>query len=143
MITHQERTVNPLSEGFAMTDSTTDPRERVERQERAIRTHLDELAAALRSRGLAVRVGTSALMAWNPAASATDDPRGQAMNPGLSQYVAIAPDGGSLNWYWCWTGSTRDAPLETEYMCPAEEIERAADLVARVLHVEDTDRDRP
>ncbi|MEV0403287.1 hypothetical protein [Actinoallomurus sp. NPDC050550] len=82
-------------------------------------------------------------MAWNPAASATGDPRGQAMNPGLSQYVAIASDDGSLNWYWCWTGPARDAPLESEYMCPAEEIDRAADLIARVLHVEDTDKDRP
>jgi hypothetical protein len=125
-----------------MTDSTIDSRKGIPQLEQAIHARLDELAEALRGHGLAVRTGTSALVAWNPAASATDDPRGQAMNPGLSQYVAIAPDGGSLHWYWCWTGPTRDAPLETEYMCPAEEIDRAADLVARVLHVEDT-RGRP
>lgn len=126
-----------------MTESRTDALGGAARQERVIRTRLEELAAALKSRGLTVRVGTSALMAWNPAASATDDPRGQAMNPGLSQYVAIAPDDGSLSWYWCWTGPTRDAPLETEYMCPADEIDRAADLIARVLRVEDTDEGRP
>lgn len=128
-----------------MTDSTTDPRiaEGVARQERTIKARLDELAAALTSRGLSVRVGASALMAWNPAASQTDDPRGQAMNPGLSQYVALAPDDGSLHWYWCWTGPTRDAPLETECMCPAEEIDRAAALIAKVLRVGDSDEDRP
>ncbi|MEV5710044.1 hypothetical protein [Actinoallomurus sp. NPDC052274] len=110
------------------------------RQERAIRARLDELATALRGHGLEVRAGTSALMAWNPRASMTDDPRGAAMNPGLSQYVAIAPDDGSLHWYWCWTGPTRDAALETEYMCPAEQIDRAAALITKVLHVADEGR---
>src|SRR4051812_13868091 len=102
IVTHQKRIVNP-SEGGSMTDSTTDSREGAPQLERAIRAQLDELTEVLRGHSLAVRTGTSALVAWNPAASATDDPRGQAMNPGLSQYVAIAPDGGSLHWYWCWT----------------------------------------
>ncbi|MEV5747678.1 hypothetical protein AB0L00_07640 [Actinoallomurus sp. NPDC052308] len=124
-----------------MTESTTNSKDGVLRQERAIRARLVELATALRGHGLEVRVGTSALMAWNPKASMTDDPRGEAMNPGLSQYVAIAPDDGSLNWYWCWTGPSRDAPLETEYMCPAEEIDRAATLITKVLRV--TDEGRP
>ncbi|WP_345434436.1 hypothetical protein [Actinoallomurus vinaceus] len=105
-------------------------------QERVIRTRLNELAMALRCHGLEVRIGTSALMAWAPKASMTDDPRGEAMNPGLSQYVAIAPDGGSLNWYWCWTGPARDSPLEAEYMCPAEQIDRATTLIRKVLHVD-------
>ncbi|WP_345433931.1 hypothetical protein [Actinoallomurus vinaceus] len=126
-----------------MTESRMDPHEKVARLEQAIRARLEELAEVLRGRGLAVRIGTSALVAWNPAASATDDPRGQAMNPGLSQYVAIAPDGGSLNWYWCWTGPTRDAPLESEYMCPAEQIDRAATLIAKVLHVDEPGESRP
>ncbi|MEV5707320.1 hypothetical protein [Actinoallomurus sp. NPDC052274] len=111
--------------------------------ERVIRARLDELAEALQSQGLAVRVGTSALVAWNPSASATDDPRGQVMNPGLSQYVAIAPDGGSLHWYRCWTGPTRDAPLETEYMCPADELDRAASLITKVLRVDGQHDRRP
>jgi hypothetical protein len=118
-----------------VTESTTEV-------ERAIRTRLDELAAALRGRGLEARAGTSALIAWNPKASVTDDPRGRAMNPGLSQYVAIAPDGGSLHWYWCWTGPARDASLEAEYMCPAEEIERAATLITRVLRLDERGEDR-
>ncbi|MEV5749984.1 hypothetical protein AB0L00_19355 [Actinoallomurus sp. NPDC052308] len=125
-----------------MTDSTTDPQPGVARIEQTIRARLDELAEALRNQSLAVRVGTSALVAWNPAASVTDDPRGQAMNPGLSQYVAIAPDGGSPHWYWCWTGPTRDASLETEYMCPAEEIDRAATLITKVLRVDGHDECR-
>jgi hypothetical protein len=126
-----------------MAESTTDPRDGVARQERTVRARLDELAAALRGHGLEIRVGTSALMAWNPKASATEDPRGQGMNPGLSQYVAIAPDDGSLHWHWCWTGPTRDAPLETEYMCPAEQIDRAVTLITKVLHVDDHDERRP
>ncbi|MCO6007105.1 hypothetical protein NE236_19165 [Actinoallomurus purpureus] len=105
-----------------------------------VKARLDELAAALVELGLTVRVGTGALVAWNSAASRTDDPVGKAMNPGLSQYVALCEhDDDSLHWYWCWTGPTRDAPLETEYMCPAREIEHAAHLIAKVLHVDDAE----
>jgi hypothetical protein len=107
---------------------------------RLVKARLDELATALTERGLAVRPDTGALVAWNPAASRTDDPVGKAMNPGLSQYVALCGhEDGSLQWYWCWTGPTRDAPLETEYMCAAEEIEYAADLMAKVLRVDAED----
>ncbi|GAB3965113.1 hypothetical protein GCM10029978_027130 [Actinoallomurus acanthiterrae] len=103
-----------------------------------VKARLDELGAALTERGLTVRIGAGALVAWNPAASQTDDPTGRSMNPGLSQYVALCGhEDGSLQWYWCWTGPTRDAPLETEHMCAAEEIEYAADLMAKVLRVED------
>ncbi|WP_345435271.1 hypothetical protein [Actinoallomurus vinaceus] len=105
-----------------------------------VKTRLDELSAALAERGLTVRIGTGALVAWNPAASRTDDPAGRAMNPGLSQYVALCGhEDGSLNWYWCWTGPTRDAPLETEHLCAAEEIDYAADLMAKVLRIDDED----
>lgn len=51
---------------------------------------LDALAAALGRRGLTVRVGAGGLVARNPAASQTDDPRGRGMNPGLFQYVALS-----------------------------------------------------
>ncbi|MEV5708557.1 hypothetical protein [Actinoallomurus sp. NPDC052274] len=93
-----------------------------------IKARLDELAAALIESGLTVRVGAAALMAWNPAASR------------LSQYVALCGHADrSIHWYWCWTGPTRDAPLETEYMCAAEDIAHAADLVAKVLRIGDAE----
>lgn len=98
----------------------------IEKQGVSPNVRLEELAAALIERGLTVRVGTAALVAWNPAASR------------LSQYVALCGhDDRSLHWYWCWTGPTRDAPLETDYMCAAEEIEHAANLIAKVLRVDD------
>lgn len=101
---------------------------------RDVRARLDELGAALIARGLTVRVGNGGLIAKNPAASATDSPLGKALNPGLSQAVALTGHGdGSMHWYWCWTGPTRDAPLETEYLGPASEIEPAAEKISRVL----------
>lgn len=102
-----------------------------------VRTRLNDLAAALIAHGLKVRVGQGALVAKNPAASATDDPRGKILNPGLSQDVAIAAhDDDTLHWYWCWTGPTRDAPLEMEYMCMAEEIDQAAERIGHVLRLQ-------
>ena len=98
------------------------------------RDRLRALAAALKERGLSVRIGKGALVARNPAASHTADPVGRAMNPGLSQYVALSErEDGSLHRYWCWAGPERDSPLEMEHMCPAGEIERAAGLIANVL----------
>ncbi|GAA0372644.1 hypothetical protein NE235_30865 [Actinoallomurus spadix] len=98
------------------------------REARLIATRLGELSTALTERGLTVRVGAAAVMAWNPAASR------------LSQYVALCGHADrSLHWYWCWTGPSRKAPLETEYMCAAEEITHAADLIAKVLRVGDSE----
>jgi hypothetical protein len=103
-----------------------------------IRTRLNDLAAALMAHGLKVRVGKTALVAKNPAASDTDDPRGKILNPGLSQDVALAThDDHTLHWYWCWTGPTRDAPLEMEYMCTAEDIDQAATKISGVLRIHD------
>lgn len=88
-----------------------------------------------------MRVGKGAVVARNPAASHTDDPLGRAMNPGLSQYVALSgEEDGSLHWYWCWAGPERDSPLEMERMCPAGEIERAAGLIANVLRLDGAGR---
>jgi hypothetical protein len=99
-----------------------------------MRTRLNELAAALIAGGLTVRLGDGTLVAKNPAASDTVDPHGKAMNPGLSQTVTLTVhDDGTLHWYWCWSGPTRNAPLEPEYMCGAEQIDRAAGKIGRVL----------
>lgn len=102
-----------------------------------VRERLGELAAALTARGLGVRVDERGgrITARNAAAE-TDDPRGRAMNPGLSQDVVLSVhDDESLHWYWAWTGARRGAPAEYEYLCPAEEIETAAAKVAAVLRL--------
>jgi hypothetical protein len=44
-----------------------------------VRTRLNELAAALIAGGLTVRLGDGTLVARNPAASDTGDPRGKAL----------------------------------------------------------------
>lgn len=62
-------------------------------------------------------------------------PAGKALNPGLSQTVecSTAEADGRLWWWWLWSGPTRDAPPELEPLCPADEIDLAADRIARVL----------
>lgn len=98
---------------------------------------LGALAAALERRGLTARVGAGALVAGNPAVSHTEDPRGRTMNPGLFQHVVLAgTEDGTPYWHWCWAGPQRDSPLEMEPMCPAEEVEHAADLIAKVLRLD-------
>lgn len=105
---------------------------------RAMAARLNQLAGALMARGLKVRIGADALVARNPAASVTGDPLGRSMHPGLSQEVAVtAHDDGTLHFHWCWSGATRDAPRELEYMTPADDIDGAAEKIARVLAVID------
>lgn len=105
---------------------------------RAMAARLNQLAAALMVRGLKVRIGEDTVVARNPAASVTGDPLGRSMHPGLSQEVAVtAHDDGTLHFHWCWSGATRDAPRELEYMTPADDIDGAAEKVARVLAVGD------
>jgi hypothetical protein len=101
-----------------------------------VQGYLQDLATVLTARGLTVRVHDRAgvLMARNEAAGG-DDPVGRAMNPGLTQIVALSNDSGSLAWYWQWTGPTRDAPPEYELLCPADAIAEAGERVARVLAV--------
>ncbi|MFL6053099.1 MAG: hypothetical protein ACJ72W_09315 [Actinoallomurus sp.] len=57
----------------------------------SIKARLQELASALVARDLRVGVdGRKAILtATNPVASDTEDPRGRAMNPGLSQKIAL------------------------------------------------------
>lgn len=115
------------------TSTATAPYGRTAAQ-RAMVARLHQLAAALTARGLTVRVGDGTLLARNEAASGTGDPRGRALDPGLSQTVAVtARDDGTLHFHWCWAGATRGAPLELEYMTPADDIDGAARRIARVL----------
>jgi hypothetical protein len=96
---------------------------------------LEALAAALTDRGL-VAEAFGARMVWakNGAADPpSSDPRAP-MSPGLRQTVLCQPhDAGRLAWFWVWSGPTREAPSELEYLCPAEHIGQAADHIARVL----------
>ncbi|MFL6056306.1 MAG: hypothetical protein ACJ72W_25915 [Actinoallomurus sp.] len=100
----------------------------------AMTARLNQLAAALMARDLKVRIGRDSLVARNPRAFDVDDPRGHAMNPGLSQTIAMAAnEDGTLHFYWCWSGPTRGAPPELEYLTVADDIEGAAERIARVL----------
>jgi hypothetical protein len=101
-------------------------------------TYFDALAAALEKQGLQVsQVSQSVLLAANPAASA-DDPRGQAISPGLNQQVTCLRYHDGLNrwwWFWTWPHPTDDSLPDLEPLCPAESTETAAQAIARVLAV--------
>jgi hypothetical protein len=106
----------------------------------SVQPYLERLAAALRDRDLRVAINGASLKASNPAAS-TDDPRGRAMNPGLTQDVMLrrAPDGG-LMWCWVWEprrsaecGAAIPSPPDVEPLCPADDIDEAARRIAAVL----------
>lgn len=72
---------------------------------------------------------------------AADPPPGdslaRALSGGLMQPVVCGPrEGGrELWWFWVWSGPTRDAPPEYEALCPAAQIETAAEKISRVLAV--------
>jgi hypothetical protein len=103
-----------------------------------IESRLEALAAALAERGLiAEPFATRMVWAKNSAADPQDgDPRA-AMSPGLRQTVTCRPDdAGRLAWYWVWSGATRNAPSELEYLGPADLIAETADRIARVLRLE-------
>ncbi|MEV5747153.1 hypothetical protein AB0L00_04990 [Actinoallomurus sp. NPDC052308] len=108
-----------------------------------ITKHIRALAVALTARGLSAEpFGTRMVMAKNSAAdpSAQQDTRGARMSPGLKQTVLCQwDDSGHLAWYWMWAGATREAPPELEYLGPAEDIERTAERLARVLRLDGRD----
>ncbi|GAB3958035.1 hypothetical protein GCM10029978_001980 [Actinoallomurus acanthiterrae] len=104
---------------------------------------LEALTAALTRRGLVAEAfGTRMVWVKNPAADASGgDPRAAAMSPGLRQSVVCQRDGdsGRLAWFWVWSGPTRDAPSELEYLCPAEYVEQAANRITHVLRLDGAD----
>jgi hypothetical protein len=96
---------------------------------------LEALTAALADRGLIAEIfGTRMVWAKNGAADPpAGDPRAP-MSPGLRQTVVCQRgDDGLPVWFWVWTGPTREAAPELEYLCAAEHIDHAADRIARVL----------
>ena len=107
--------------------------------------YLDQLAAELEGRGLMVAARLPALSVRNPAVAGTG-PRGALLSPGMRQQVLLRDyEELGLTWCWVWPGlrpAERDAPTpppEVEPMCPAEEIERAADLITNVVRLRDTE----
>jgi hypothetical protein len=96
---------------------------------------LEALTAALADRGL-IAEAFGARMVWAKNGAA-DPPGGDPLlpiSPGLRQTVLCQrDDAGRLAWFWVWSGPTREAPSELEYLCPAEHIGLAADRIARVL----------
>jgi hypothetical protein len=93
--------------------------------------------AALERRGLVGRVlERGAVLARNPAGDPVpDDPRAQALSPRLQQEVVCRLLGGSPWWLWAWSGTERNSPADLEPLCPAAEVEHAAERIAHVLAV--------
>jgi hypothetical protein len=106
---------------------------------------VERLTAALRSRGLVVTAKSPTVSVRN-ASVAGEGAQGKTMSPGLGQHVLICDYGDfGLTWCWVWPGlrpAERDVPTpppEIEPMCPAAEIERAADLITNVVRLRDSE----
>ena len=95
------------------------------------------LVEALTGHGLVAQMQEGGVVrVRNPAGEPdTDDPRGQALAPGLRQEVLCRRREGVLWWWWVWAGPTRTSPPELEPLCPATAPDTAADRIARVLAV--------
>jgi hypothetical protein len=105
------------------------------------------LVAELEQRGLIAQAqGHGVVWARNPAGDPKHgDPRGRALSPRLQQEVVCRPLGSSLWWLWAWSGVERDSPAELEPLCPAWQVETAAERIAHVLavpHRDEADDDR-
>lgn len=93
--------------------------------------YLAALVAALEDRGLRVAAKLPALTVKHPA-SARHDRQGQ-------QVLIRDIDGRGLAWFWVWPGlrsgerGEPDPEPEVEEMCPARDVERAADLIKKVV----------
>ncbi|TMR25379.1 hypothetical protein [Actinomadura geliboluensis] len=116
---------------------------------RAQRSAAGALAAALRERGLAATVRRHWVVgAFNPAGepgsadhddghgAGAGDEGGQAFGPGLRQEVRCTerPEG-ALWWFWVWWDGPAGSGPDLEPLCPADEIETAAQRTAAVLTV--------
>lgn len=106
-----------------------------------IRDHLLRLSAALVSRGFKTKVDEHRplIVAKNPAVMPEDDPIARALAPGLAQTVALGTMNGTPGWYWQWSGETRGASPEYQLLAPLDEIDGAAEKIARVLRLVDDD----
>ncbi|MCW2944468.1 MAG: hypothetical protein JWR24_1185, partial [Actinoallomurus sp.] len=105
-------------------------------EEALAQAYMDQLVAALEARGLEVEAKLPALTARRPGVTGTD-PRGDILSPGMTQHVLIRLyEGRELTWCWVWPGpdsGERGAPTpeaEVEPMCPAADIEHAANRIA-------------
>lgn len=109
----------------------------------AAQAYLDELAAELEKRGLHVKVRTPALTAKNPAVVGTDA-HGASLSPGLGQEVRLL-ELEDLGWTWCWVWpgmrpgerGEPEPPPEIKPMCPAGDVEFAADRICKVVRLRD------
>jgi hypothetical protein len=99
--------------------------------------YVDRLVDELRRRGLRVAAKLPALTVMNPALSGVDS-KGQ-------QVLIRHCEGRGLMWYWVWPGlrpALRGEPMpkpEVEPMCPAEEIQTAADRITKVVRLDASD----
>ncbi|PKK12521.1 hypothetical protein [Thermomonospora sp. CIF 1] len=115
-------------------------------QPRPVAELVTALVSALEARGLVGAVYRGGVVrVLNPAGEPDGgDPCG-LMSPGLRQEVRCLrnPDDGALWWYWAWAGPTRQSPPDLEPLCPAADVETAADRIAKVLAVSSGDAAGP
>lgn len=109
----------------------------------AARAHVDRLVGELENRGLQVTARPPVLAVKNPAVAGTDA-RGRLMSPGMTQQILLLDDEHrGLTWCWVWPGmrsgerGAPDSPPQIEAMCPAGEIEFAADRIVKVVRLRD------
>jgi hypothetical protein len=95
------------------------------------------LVGALERRWLIARVrDQGAVWVRNPAGDPdSDNPRSKALSPRLQQEVVCRLLDGSPWWLWAWSGSGRNSPADLEPLCPAADVDTAADRIAHVLAV--------
>ncbi|TDC45324.1 hypothetical protein E1281_30695 [Actinomadura sp. KC345] len=99
------------------------------------------LTAALKERGLVATVRRRGVV-WvfgpvgEPGADGVAGDEGEWVpGTGLRQEVWCAerPDGGALWWFWVWWDGAGGSGPDLEPLCPAGEIEAAAERIAVVL----------
>lgn len=105
--------------------------------------YVDQLVAELGDRGLQVTARVLGLAIKNPAVAGTDA-AGRSMSPGMAQEVLLLdrPKLG-LSWWWVWPGmdsgerGAPEPPSQIEALCPAGDIEFAADRIVKVVRLRD------